>query len=708
MLQNLHYARLRFDADLSERMLQTYLEDLDPARQFFTADDVARLRRTYGRRLHELLLKTRAMEPAREIYKLFADRVAERAEFVRSVVGEEARRFDSERSILASRGEAPWPADQQAARDLWLRHLEDDLLSETLRREMAAQRAEAQPDAVAKAEISVADKVLLGYERFRRDVEAANDEDIASYFFGAVANSYDPHTDYMSMRENERFQARMRRGLVGIGVTLQAEDDGTVRVDAIVIGGPADREGGLRLDDRIVGVDPGNKGGEANMADIHYMKTDRIVEKIKGEAGTKVRLRVKPSNAAPGVFKEVVIERGEVEYKDQLARAELVVSKDAAIGEPRVGYLQVPSFYYDFDDGVPSVAADVEALLTRLIGEQIDGLVLDLRGNGGGALHEVVRMAGYFLGARPVVQVRDADGSVETKSARLHRPIYTGPLVVVIDKASASASEILAGVLQDYNRAVVVGDSSTFGKGTVQQQLSIARYLPVFAAGRRAGFLKPTIQKYYRVSGSSVQLVGVQSDLVLPSRYDAYEFGEAFQRHPLQHDTIRKNGGFSPPDAALLFLERLRKRSAERIAGSLEFEYVRQDVARFRAEKEQNRVSLNRAIRLAELRVDEERREARNKERRARFAEIAGKDRANFRVFELTLDVVASPQLPEIGPDRARTEYTRRATQELDTGSDAPEWPSGIGPVKRESIAVAMDLIEFTEASRVAKKTPKA
>jgi carboxyl-terminal processing protease len=221
MLHTFHYGKIRFDAALSERILENFLEDLDPVRIFFTEEDVVRLRRQYGRRLHDLLLRSRGMEPASEIYKLFADRVAERDEFVRALLEEPVFAFDSDQSILASRAKAERPADQNAARELWRRHLENDLLTEALRRELAARYAEEQADTVTKSELGIEAKILLSYERFRRNVAAANEEDIASYFYSAVATTHDPHTDYMSTSDNERFQARMRRGLVGIGVTLQ-------------------------------------------------------------------------------------------------------------------------------------------------------------------------------------------------------------------------------------------------------------------------------------------------------------------------------------------------------------------------------------------------------------------------------------------------------------------------------------------------------
>lgn len=708
VLQNRHYARHNFDAELSGKMLDQYLADLDPARLLFTAADVAVFRQDYGRRLHELLLKSRSMEPAREIYARYQQRIIDRDRYVRALLKDAKFTFRSLHSILGSREDAAWPANEEQARILWKKHLEDELLSEVMRRELRARFAGGQPGEGKQGEPGVEEKVVRGYERIRRNAAATDDEEIAEVFFSAIASTYDPHTDYLSKRENDRFQIRMRKGLVGIGVTLRPEDDGSVGIAAIVIDGPADKAGDLQLNDRIVGVDPANKGAETNMIDVLYMKTDRIVENIKGAKGTKVRLRVRPAEAAPGVFKDIVIVRGQVEYKDQLARAELILSKDAKLGEPRVGFLQIPSFYYDFEDGIPSVARDVESLLRRLQTERIDGLVIDLRGNGGGALHEVIRMAGFFLGAKPVVQVRDAGRVVKTKYARLGRPLYTGPLVILTDKASASASEILAGVLQDYNRAVVVGDSSTYGKGTVQQQIEIGRFFPVFADPRRAGVLKPTIQKYYRVSGSSVQLVGVRPDIVLPSRYDAYEFGEAFQPHALKHDTIAKSRKFAPLDAKQLYLESLKGRSAKRVASSLDYKYLLEDVARIKDEREENRISLNREERVADLDARQVRRKTRNDERRVRFAKTEERDGEQFRLFELTLDKVKAEELREIGPDNERTIYTRRVTEALDGANEAPKWPSGIGPAKRESIAIAMDLIELTQASRVARKTPKA
>ena len=286
-------------------------------------------------------------------------------------------------------------------------------------------------------------------------------------------------------------------------------------------------------------------------------------------------------------------------------------------------------------------------------------------------------------------------------------PVYEGPLVILTDKASASASEILAGVLQDYNRAVLVGDSSTFGKGTVQNKVAIGRYLPSFADASRAGYLKPTIQKYYRVSGSSVQLVGVQPDIVLPSRYDAYEYGEVFEPHALQHDVIAKSPGSVPLEESRLFRESLRERSAARVDSSADFDYLREDIARIKREREDNRLSLNGSERRAEVALREERRKTRNAERQMRFVRMEKSDREKYRFYELTLDNVEAGKMKELGEGVERTIYLRTLEEDLDGTRDAPSWPSGLSPAKRETISIAFDLIEMTRAPHQAGTAPQ-
>ncbi len=699
MLQNSHYARIQFNADLSERILQDYLSDLDPARLYFTAQDVEAFQKKYGRRIHELLIKGRCMEPANEIYKLYSQRVKERVVFAQKSLKTSEINFDSEESVMRTRKDAPWPASEQAAQEVWKRQIEEALLSEILRREAVQRLAEEQGKKnPLDDEKAPKEKIAQRYERFQRSIEEADEEDIANYFLSAVAAAHDPHTDYMSKREMERFRSGMANSLVGIGALLQAEDDGATKIMGIVVNGPADKQGELKLNDRIVGVDPLNSGA---MIDIMYMKIDHVVEKIRGKENTEVGLRVEPSGGAPGEVKVIVIKRGRVNLKDELATAEIVETAHQG-AKRRVGWLRLPSFYMDFDDGDPSVSADVQKLVTRLNKEKLDGLVLDLRRNGGGSLEEVRRITGFFVGRGPVVQIKDTIGRVEAKEALFRRPLYDGPLVVVTDKSSASASEILAGALQDYNRAVLIGDSSTFGKGTVQQPMEIGRFFRFFEDNRRAGYLKATIQKFYRVSGSSTQKLGVEPDLVLPSLTDALDVGEAFLRHPLEHDLIRKAPDFRPLDRGGLFLPVLKERSEKRVKVSKDFQYIVEDVERTKKHIADNSVSLNRTKREQELAKSEERRKTRNVERRKRFAALEQADRKILKFFRLTLDDLAAEKLPVVDREKDAEAFMRRAKDKADDLDDTPLWPSGLDPVKREAIAVLGDLVEQTEKARTA------
>nr|NIP92633.1 tail-specific protease [Akkermansiaceae bacterium] len=284
LLQNQHYARIQFNAELSERILDDYLSDLDPARLYFTQQDVGAFTKKYGRRLHELLIKGRCMEPAREIYTVYTERVKARVDYAKKLLETADFKFDSDGSVMRSRKEADWPASEQAAEELWKRQIEEALLSEVLRREAVQRLAEEQGKKnPLDGEKGPNKKVAQRYERFQRTVDEADEEDIANYFLSAVAAAHDPHTDYMSKREMERFRSGMANQLVGIGALLQAEDDGATKIMGIVVNGPADKQGELKLNDRIVGVDPLNKGGEGDMIDIMYMKIDHVVEKIRGK-----------------------------------------------------------------------------------------------------------------------------------------------------------------------------------------------------------------------------------------------------------------------------------------------------------------------------------------------------------------------------------------------------------------------------------------
>jgi carboxyl-terminal processing protease len=703
MLRNSHYERLNID-DLGVRFFDTYIKSLDGNKQYFLASDIDMFRAKYGTNLHELLLEEQCMTPAVEIYDLYRERANDRIKYAQELLKDHSSfTFESDREVILDREKAEWPASDEEAKQIWKDQVEQALLSEFLRRESVADLAAKQgKDDPLKDKKLPGEMISLRYERILKSINSADEEDVADRFFSAIAKSYDPHTDYFSMSEMERFMAGMKNSLVGIGALLQAEDDGSTKITGIVVGGPADKEGSLKLNDRVVGVDHINAGTEDAVVDIMFEKLDRVVDMIRGKEGVDVRLKVEPADGAPGEIKYIVINRGKVELKDELAKAEIIEMARPDGGKQRLGFIRLPSFYADFQNWETRCSTDIEKLLSRLNEENVQGVILDLRGNGGGSLEEVRRMTGFFTGRGPVVQVKNFRNQVEVKDSSHANPIFNGPVVVLIDKTSASASEILAGALQDYNRAVVVGDSSSFGKGTVQQPMEIKKMMPFMADASRAGVLKPTIQKFYRIAGSTTQLKGVESDIVLPSMLDAYEVGEAYLDNALPHDIIPQAPGYRQLDRGNLFVDDIKKQSLERIEKSMDFEYIEEDAARLIKRRQENVISLNKEVRKKDLTDNEQRRELRNTERRERFAKIAEKDADLFSFYRLNLEDLELDELVEIDREKDKESYMRKAKDDVADLDDTPEWPSSLDPVKREGIHILADLIEAAEQARVA------
>ncbi|MFT4175700.1 MAG: carboxy terminal-processing peptidase [Luteolibacter sp.] len=704
MLQNSHFAKLPYDEKLSQRFLDDFLRELDFQRLYFTQEDVDTFKEKYGNTLHWLLLQGKGMGAASEIYAVFQKRVEERVALAGRMLKEKEFDFTKDETVQLSRKDAPWPKNEAEATDLWRKQIKEALLSETLRRETLTRMAKEQ----GKPDPGVDDrdpkeKISLRYKRFLSSVKDVDEEEIANYFLSSVARSYDPHTDYMSFREMSRFKDGMKNELVGIGALLQAEEDGATKIMGIVVGGPADRQNALKLNDRVVGVDSLNTGKGEDMVDIMFMKIDKVVDLIRGKEGTSVALKVQPAGGTPGETKIVVIQRGKVEMKDEQASGEVIEMKSPKGEVRRLGVITLPSFYADFDEGKVRCSVDVERILKRLVEEKIDGLILDLRNNGGGSLDEVRRMTGFFVrGPAPAVQVKSNMGRTQVKETDNEKPLYDGPMVVMIDKSSASASEILAGALQDYNRAVVVGESSTFGKGTVQQPMDIGRMLPLFSARDRAGYLKVTIQKFYRPSGSSTQMEGVVSSIVMPSLTDALDVGEKYLFHPLPHDRIRPAPDFRPLEAGNLFIPRLKELSEKRINANKDFGYIIQDVMKAKERIRKNIISLKKSQREEELLKADTEQKQRNQERRARFAKIAEEDKKDFRFFKLTLqDIEAGADIHLYDPS-AESEYMRKAKDETAELDDSPKWPTGLDPVKRETIFILSDLVGLTENAKLA------
>jgi carboxyl-terminal processing protease len=704
MLQNSHFARLPFDAELSKRFLNDYLVDLDVQRLYFTQKDVDEFSSKYGEQLHTMLLHGDSLPAANEIYQVFQKRVEKRNIQTESLLKGADFDFTKDESVLLSRKNAAWPRDEAEAAELWRLQIKEAVIGETLRRETLRNLAKEQNKAdPGLNDRTPKEKVSLRYKRFLASVKDVDEEEVANYFLSAIARAYDPHTDYMSFREMNRFKDGMKNELVGIGALLQGEEDGATKIMGLVVGGPADREGTLKLNDRVVAVDSLNGGKPEDMTDIMFMKIDKVVDYIRGTKGTSVALKVEPAGGAPGETKLVIIVRDKVEMKDEQASGQIIETTLEKGGVRRLAVLTLPSFYADFEEGKVRCSVDVERILNRFLAEKIDGLVLDLRNNGGGSLEEVRRMTGFFVERGPVVQVKNTLGQVQVKDSDAGKPIYTGPMIVLTDKSSASASEILAGALQDLNRAVVVGESSTFGKGTVQQPMDIGRMLPLFAERSRAGFLKVTIQKFYRPSGSSTQMEGVVPQIVLPSLMDAMEVGEAFLEHPLPHDRIRPAANFEPLDALALFVPRLMELSQERVKQCKDFSYVIEDVIKARERLKLNVLSLNKTVREKDLAESNSLQKERNVERRERFSIVNLEDKKSMKFFKVTLDELAKAgELQSYDPSEETGDYMRRAKNETEDLDETPKWPSGLDPMKRESLLILEDLVDLTENARLA------
>lgn len=698
MLMNRHYEKLDDDV-LGPRIFNLLMKQLDPGKVYFTQEDVDSMQAKYGKDLHNRLLLKRSNEASREVHALYIKRVKERIGHAQTFLKESNFTFDSDRTVHRSRKDLQWPADTTSANKLWEKMVEEAVLSETLRRDNIAKLAEEQgKENPLKDKKPVKEIVRLKYKRMLQYDLDDNNESIADYVLSAAAKAYGPHTDYLTASEYGPFKAGMDNEFVGIGALLQGEDDGATKITGIVVGGPASKGGDLQLNDRIVGVDHLNNGKVVN---IMFMRLDKVVELIRGPVGSSVGLKIETE---AGQYKMIVIKRGSVEMKEDFASGEIIERKNDDGSKSRIGYIKLPAFYVNFQTGGNKCSEHVKSILLRMKKENIEGLVFDLRGNGGGSLEEVRKMTGFFTGRGPVVQERDFQGRITLQTA-YDKPIYTGPMVCLIDSTSASASEILAGALQDYNRAVVVGSCSTYGKGTVQQIMDISRMLPFNAEGReRAGYLKPTIRKFYRVAGSSTQNKGVESDIVLPNMLDAIEIGEKYMDYALPYDVIKKAPGFKPSDRSKLFIEDLKANSLERAQSAKDFIYLQDDVDRMKKRIAQNTVSLNMSERKKEINKADARLKARNKERVKRFAIMQAQDKERYTFYSLKRkDLVDAENLHEFDPTIEDESYMLKAENKEEDLDITPEWPSRMDPVKRESMAILNDLIKLTKEDKVVK-----
>ena len=696
ILQNLHFSRERFSTELYAKFLDCYLQSLDPQHLYFTQEDADMIHKKYADSFGDYLLADDTVHLAQELYAMYSERALKHIAQAEAILHEYEKNppsFDSDRTVPRSRRKLPRAKNDAELDQVWRDQVEDMLLSEISRRENVARLAaeKGKPDPNTN-ETSPAEKILARLKRVRIEVQEADLEDMVSQLLNAVAHVYDPHSDYMGAREEQRFKDMIKASIVGIGAQLREDDDGSTRIEGIVKGGPADKNGQLKLGDHVVAVD---SEGNDNWTDILFLSIDKVVDLIRGKKGVPVKLRVQ--SAESGEERIITIVRDEVPMAESLASARIVdLTERGPQGEAktyRLGILTLPSFYVDMDDGNVHCAADVKELLRRMNKEGVQGIVFDLRFNGGGSLDEVRKMVGFFTGAGPVVQVKDSRGHVERLTVS-GKPLFHGELLVLTNKLSASASEIFAGAMKDYGRALIVGDERTFGKGTVQVPRSLADYLPYFSSRESCGMIKVTMQKFYRVNGASTQLKGVSSDIVLPSVTSGLQIGEGEQDYVMPYDAIPPTGSYVQNPRLNQILPKLKEKSDARVAADRDLQnnvwyanYRRNLIT-------ENTTSLNKQTRKAKSDELREFKKAGDQERKARYEAMSKADAASLVVRRLNLSDVKSPELPLASRDD-KQKFLKEAKNPEDELEESVDYPSTLDPLLRESLHILRDMIDL-------------
>ncbi|MSU33655.1 MAG: hypothetical protein EXS36_00790 [Pedosphaera sp.] len=480
------------------------------------------------------------------------------------------------------------------------------------------------------------------YNRTLRTLKQYDSDEVLQLYLDSLAKAYDPHSDYFGRAATENFSISMSLSLFGIGATLQSEDGFTV-IRNIVTGSPAEKSKQIKVNDKIVAV----AQGDGDFVDVVDEKLDKVVQQIRGPKNTKVRLNIIPEDAPdPSARKVVTLIRDEIKLEDQEAKAKVVELPDAQGNNIRLGVIDLPSFYADFPTGgrrssqPKSTTRDVARLLKKLKEEKCEGIILDLRRNGGGSLEESVSLAGLFIKSGPIVQVRDPGNRVGMDRDTDPSVLYDGPLIVLTSRFSASASEIVAGALQDYGRALIVGDVSTHGKGTVQTLQELAQFTRALGikSTNNPGATKITIRKFYRASGASTQLRGITPEIILPSVNNVADFGEKSLTNALPWDTIA-SADFEKVNLTAPVTPELARRSAERVAADRDFKYIQEDIQRYQKQKAEKAISFNEARRLREKEENKLRVETRKKE-------LLLRHEVQPTTYELTLKLCDQPGLP--------------------------------------------------------------
>ena len=686
-LEEDQYDHHPIDPSVSQNFLQNYLEAFDYNHMFFLQSDVDSFKKRYGDVLGEKV-KEGDLSPAYEIFDVFLKRLQNREEYVISL-SSTSFNFKKNEKITLDRHKLPWPKNWKESDSLWRKQVKYEMLEEILNKTKTQKQGK---------------EIRHRYRRLLKSYREFDAIDILQEYLSALTHAYDPHSDYMAQEQKENFDISMQLSLVGIGAVLKESSDGFAQIVSLVPGGPADKDKRLKPKDKIEAVAEGIDGP---WIDVTGMRLDHVVEKIRGKKGTTVRLRVIPADSIGRSTRTVIsIVRDEIKLTDQEAKAEILTGQDLQGNPVKIGVIDLPSFYEDMKSGgeKKSTTKDVKKLLLALEAKGIQGLILDLRRNGGGALSEAINLTGLFIPQGPVVQVRDSRGVIRSLE-HSDSMIYSGPMIVLTSHASASASEIFAAALQDYGRALIVGNKKTFGKGTVQTLIDLSQYVPRIDSKTGPGALKLTIQKFYRVSGGSTQNKGVIPDIQLPSIENYMDIAESALENALPYDEIdpasyQKVGDVAPP-----LIEQLKKASEDRVKASREFGYVREDIALFKQEDEGKVESLNEADRLKEQQDAENLDKERKKERLD-----AGPD--EFTKTAITLESIAGSTAPAIS-EKALDQASSKKDDQTKNSAKKKEKEPNIPDIElEESARILNDMLHPNgipqELTKIAAKTKAA
>jgi carboxyl-terminal processing protease len=644
LLEEYHYSQHPLDKEMSEKFFDSYLDALDPQHLYFLKSDLAEFA-PYRTNLDTLTINNHGvadLTPAYQIYERFLERLNQRVTYVDKLLKHDKFKFDNHQRILLDRRKAPYPKNLTEAQNLWQQRLLYDYLQEVLSREISPTNSGVILPLPKSAPAEISDKLARHYHWLLRIFTNWDSSDVLEAYLNALTHTYDLHSDYLNTSHAQDFSINMSLALFGIGAELHSED-GYCTIVSLLPGGPAAKSKQLKPKDRIIAV----AQDKEPPVDVVDMELSKIVQMIRGPKGTKVQLTIIPVDD-PNSRRVVTLVRDEIKLPDQEAKAELILIPNGHGGTNRLGIVDLPSFYATVDlpgdnGDLPekSTTADVKRLLKKLEQEHVGGIILDLRNNGGGSLEEAVDFTGLFVTNGPVVQVRTPEGRVLVDQNTSTYALYRGPLVVLVNRFSASATEIVAGALQDYGRALIVGDTSTYGKGTVQNLNPLRPFIwsPVESASNDPGTVKITIRKFYRISGASTQLKGVTPDIILPDTLSYLDdIGESSLPNALPWDTIPP-ADYASLNMAQPYLPALRKLSDVRVATNQDFTYIREDIAELKKMQADKTASLNEQ---EELKRAEE-----NAQRlKARDAERAKRPLPDEQIYEITVENANKSGMP--------------------------------------------------------------